>query len=211
MHGRKQTLGEEIANTLSHGLGLMLAVAALPLLQGMASPRGPVSVFGVTLYSVTMILVYLSSSIYHALPQGRWKALFNRIDHASIFLFIAGSYTPFALGAQDSDRGWTVFAVVWSLAAVGVMLKLLNRLEHPLLSTGFYMAMGWLVLPIAGPVIERLATDGLLLLVAGGLAYTVGAVFFLLDSRLRYAHLVWHLFVLLGSGCHFFATLWYAR
>lgn len=208
---RDQTLGEEIANALSHGLGLLLAVASLPILVNHAARHGnAANVLGASLFAGTAIVLYLVSTLYHALPAGTAKAWFNRFDHASIYLFIAGSYMPFLFGALRGPWGWTLFAVVWSVAALGIAAKLLDRLKHPLWSTGLYVAMGWTALIAAAPLVHRMSPAGLTWLVAGGLSYTLGAVVFLLDSKLRYAHFVWHLFVLGGSTCHFFAVLWQA-
>lgn len=142
--------------------------------------------------------------------MGRAKQVFLKLDHCAIYLFIAGSYTPFALGTLHGLWGWTLFGLIWSLAAFGVLLKAFDRLSHPWLSTGLYLAMGWFVLFAAVPLAERVPQPGVELLVAGGLAYTVGILFFMLDSRLRYAHAVWHSFVVAGSGCHFFAVLSHA-
>ncbi|MES2531381.1 MAG: hemolysin III family protein [Pseudomonadota bacterium] len=209
---RIQTLGEEIANAISHGLGLALAIASLPILVYSAAVHGQAAnVVGACLFAGTAIVLYLVSTLYHALPAGRAKLLLNRLDHAAIYLFIAGSYMPFLLGVLRGPWGWALFAVVTSAAIVGVGAKLLDRLRHPLWSTGLYVAMGWVALVAAVPLYERMSPAGLGWLVAGGLAYTAGAVVFLLDSRLRYAHFVWHLFVLGGSTCHFFAALWYAH
>lgn len=210
---RPQSLGEEIANAISHGLGFLLAVASLPILVSQASARGDgvARIAAVTVFSGTMILLYLVSTVYHAWPGGRVKLWMNRLDHAAIYLFIAGSYTPFALGALRGVWGWTLFGIVWTAAAVGVTVKLLDRLRHPWLSTGLYVAMGWLVLLAAGPMVEHISTAGIVWLVAGGLSYSLGALVFMLDNRVRYAHFVWHLFVLGGSACHFFATLWHAQ
>lgn len=208
---RPQTLGEEIANAISHGLGFLLAVASLPILVAWGAPAGSAAtIAGAVVFSVTMMLLYLVSAVYHALPHGRWKQRFMRLDHAAIFVFIAGSYTPFVLGPLRGAWGWTLFGLVWSLAAVGVVAKVLNRLRHPWLSTGLYVGMGWLSLVAVQPMVERIAPGGLVLIVAGGVAYTLGAVFFLLDNRVRYAHFVWHLFVLAGSTLHFLAALWHA-
>jgi hemolysin III len=208
---RPQTLREELANTLSHGLGFLLALASLPVLVSIAAQRGgAASVVGACVFSVTMMLLYGASALYHALPPGRAKRIANRLDHAAIYVFIAGSYTPFALGPLHGGWGWSLFGVVWGLATLGVLLKLLNRLRHPLWSTGLYVAMGWLALVAAVPMLERIATGGIVLLLAGGAAYTVGVVFFLLDNRVRYSHFVWHLFVLVGSACHFTAVLQHA-
>jgi len=207
---RPQSLGEEIANSVSHGVALLAAVAAVPFLIASTRPLSAASFAGALVFAATMVLLYLTSTLYHALPAGRAKGVFLKLDHGAIYLFIAGSYTPFALGALGGPWGWTLFGLVWSLAALGVTLKAFNRLSHPWLSTGLYLVMGWLVLIAAVPLVERVPAPGVTLLVAGGLAYTTGVVFFLLDSRLRYAHAVWHGFVVAGTGCHFFAVLGYA-
>ena len=209
---RPQTLGEEIANAVSHGLGFLLAVASLPVLVWTAARHGAaVDVVGASVFAGTMILLYLVSAVYHALPAGRAKQWMCRLDHAAIYLFIAGSYTPFTLGVMQGTWGWTLFGVVWGVAAFGVAIKLLDRLRHPLLSTGLYVAMGWVVLLAAPLMIERIPPAGLAWLVAGGACCTLGALVFLLDNRVRYAHFVFHVFVLAGSACHFVAALGYAR
>ncbi|MFO1273091.1 MAG: hemolysin III family protein [Rubrivivax sp.] len=208
---RAQTWGEEVANSLSHGIGCLLAVASLPILVQFSAQRGgTASVVGATLFSATMILLYLVSTLYHALPAGRAKHWFNRLDHAAIYLFIAGSYMPYLLGVLRGPWGWTLFGIVWGTAVMGVVAKLFNRLRRPLWSTGLYLAMGWVALIAAVPLVQRLAAPQLAWLVAGGLAYTLGAVVFHFDSKLRYGHFVWHLFVLAGTGCHFVAALWQA-
>ncbi len=194
MDARAQTLREEIANALSHGLGFLLALASLPVLVEFASRHGSsLTLASAVVFSGTMMLLYLVSAVYHALPPGRWKSRFNRLDHAAIFLFIAGSYTPFVLGPLRGAWGWALFGAVWTLAGIGVAAKVL----------------GWMALVAIEPMLERIAAGGLVLIVGGGAAYTVGALFFLLDERVRYAHFVWHLFVLAGSTCHFLAALWY--
>jgi hemolysin III len=208
---RDQTLGEEIANAISHGLGVVLAIAALPILVVRAVGHGGVAdVVAAAVFAATMILLYGVSTLYHALPTGRAKAVLLRLDHAAIYVFIAGSYTPFTLGVLHTGPGVTLLIAVWAAAAFGVAIKLLNRLKHRFVSTGLYLAMGWVVVFAAGPLLDRLPAAGLALLVAGGLSYTLGAFVFLLDNKVRYSHFVWHLFVLGGSVCHFFAALWYA-
>jgi hemolysin III len=210
MYTRAQTLGEEIANSISHGAALIAAIAGSPVLIIGAARSGAASIVSSAVFATTMILLYLASALYHALPSGRAKRVFLKLDHGSIYLFIAGSYTPFALGALGGPWGWTLFGMVWALAAIGIALKSFDRLEHPWLSTGLYLAMGWLVVIAAVPVSERIPLPGIALLVAGGLAYTGGVVFFVLDSRWRYAHAIWHAFVVAGTAFHFFAVLYYA-
>jgi hemolysin III len=208
---RPQTLGEEIANAISHGVGFLFAIASLPLLLAFNAHGGhAVNLVAVSVFSVTMMVLYLVSTVYHAVPEGRVKLFFNRLDHAAIYLFIAGSYTPFALGVLHGRLGWTLFGAVWAMAAAGVAVKLMNLLKHPLWSTGLYVAMGWFALLAAGPLIKSMPVAGLMWLFGGGLAYTAGAIVFLFDSRARYMHFVWHLFVLAGTVCHFFAALWYS-
>jgi hemolysin III len=210
MPDRPQCLGEEIANSVSHGLALIAAIAAMPFLIVAASEFGAANVVGASVFSATMVLLYLVSTLYHALPAGRAKRVFMKLDHGAIYVFIAGSYTPFALGALSGAWGWTLFGLVWALAVFGVTMKACGRLSHPWASTGLYLVMGWLALIAAVPLIERVALPGLQLIVAGGIAYTAGVVFFVLDSRVRYAHVIWHGFVVAGSGLHVFAVLHYA-
>jgi hemolysin III len=205
---RAQSWGEEVANSLSHGIGFLLAIASLPVLVQFSAQRGSAAdVVGASLFSATMILLYGVSTLYHALPAGRAKQWFNRLDHAAIYLFIAGSYMPYLLGVLRGPWGWTLFGIVWGAAALGVVAKLFNRLRRPLWSTGLYLAMGWVAVIAAVPLFERLPAAELTWLVAGGLAYTLGAVVFHFDSKLRYGHFVWHLFVLAGTGCHLIAAL----
>jgi hemolysin III len=209
---RHQTLGEEIANGISHGIGFLLAIASLPILMAFAPAQASaINLVAACVFSVTMMLLYGVSTLYHVWPHGRMKTWLNRLDHAAIYLFIAGSYTPFVLGVLRGGWGWSLFGVVWAMAVLGFTAKMFNRLRHPLWSTGLYVAMGWVAVIAAAPLIARDPAAGLALLVAGGLLYTAGAVVFLFDSRVRFAHFVWHLFVLGGSTCHFFAVLWYAQ
>jgi hemolysin III len=208
---RPQSVGEEIANAISHGLGVVLAIAALPVLVHAAATRGGTEdVVAACLFASTAIGLYLVSTLYHALPVGRAKVWLHRMDHAVIYLFIAGSYMPFLFGALRGAWGWSLFGVLWGAAGLGVAAKMFNRLKHPLWSTGLYVAMGWVALVAAVPLVERMSGAGIGWLVAGGLFYTAGAVVYLFDHRLRYAHFVWHLFVLGGSVCHFFAALWHS-
>jgi hemolysin III len=210
MTERPQSLGEEIANSVSHGVALLAALVAVPFLIAAVRHHGVANIVGASVFAGTMVLLYFTSTLYHALPTGRAKHVFLKLDHGAIYVFIAGSYTPFALGALAGPWGWTLFGLVWSIAAIGVTLKAFDRLSHPWFSTGLYLVMGWLVLIAAVPLVQHVPLPGVALLVAGGLAYTTGVVFFMLDSRFRYAHTVWHGFVVVGTGCHFFAVLSYA-
>jgi len=208
---RPQTVGEEIANAISHGIGFLGAIASLPVLVAVASRHGSaMHVAAASVFSITMMVLYLVSALYHAAPEGETKAFLNRLDHAAIYLFIAGTYTPFALGMVQGRWGWTAFIAIWAMSALGIAGKLLDMLKHPLLSTGLYVALGWMALLAAGPILRALPAAGLSWVIAGGIAYTAGAIVFLFDSRARYLHFVWHLFVLVGTTCHFFAALWYA-
>ena len=207
---RSQSLGEEIANSVSHGGGLVAALLALPFLI-LAAARGgrAAAVVGASVFAATVVLLYLASTLYHALPPRKVKRVFRVIDHSAIFLLIAGTYTPFTLGVLRGAWGWTLFALVWGLAALGVTLKAVGGIKHPRLSTALYLGMGWLALLAIRPLWLRVPASGLLWLVAGGVMYTAGVAFYAAD-RVRYGHFVWHLFTLAGTGCHFFAVLWYA-
>lgn len=210
MSRRPQSLGEEIANSVSHGVALVAALVSVPFLVMSARHQNAASYVGTLVFATTMVLLYLASTLYHALPTGRAKRVFCKLDHGAIYLFIAGTYTPFALGALSGAWGWSLFGVVWLLAAVGITLKALDRLTRPWLSTGLYLAMGWLVLVAAVPLLERVPLPGVMWLLAGGVAYTVGVIFFVFDARIRYAHAVWHGFVAMGTACHFVAVHNYA-
>ena len=186
-------------------------MAAAPILIVAATRQGDAAfIAGAAIFAATMVLLYLASTIYHALPLNRAKRLFNVLDHSAIYLLIAGTYTLRA-GRAAQALGLDAVRPGLGPGLLGVGLKASKRLNRPAISTGLYLAMGWLVLIAVNPLIERVPEGGLWWLVAGGLAYTGGVVFFVFDSRWRYAHFVWHLFVLAGTACHFFAVLWYAR
>lgn len=208
---REQSQAEEIANSISHSIGLVATLAGTPLLITHAARAGNVGfLVGTSLFSATAIFLYLASTIYHALPIGKAKRVFRVVEHSAIFLLIAGTYTPFALGVLHGVWGWTLLAGIWGLAIAGVVLKLFYKASPPILSTGLYLFMGWIIVIAADPLVARVPTPGLLWLIAGGLSYTVGVAFFAIDSRLQYGHLIWHLFVMAGTACHYFAVLWYA-
>jgi hemolysin III len=209
-NGRLPSLGEEIANSVSHGVGVLAALAATPFLVLAAARRGgALAIVGASVFAGTTVFLYLVSTLYHALPRNRAKRVFRVIDHSAIFLLIAGTYTPFTLGALRGAWGWTLFGVVWGLTVLGVTLKSVGGIRYPRLSTTLYLGMGWLALIAIRPLWGHLPAAGWLWLIAGGLAYTAGIAFYAAE-RVRYGHAVWHLFVLLGTVCHFFAVLWYA-
>lgn len=210
MQERPQSLGEEVANSVSHGLGLSAAVAAFPVLVIAAQQRGDTAgIVGASVFATTMVLLYLVSTLFHALPRCRAKRVFQILDHSAIYLLIAGTYTPFTLGVLRGDWGWTLFGLVWGMAIAGTVLKALGGVRYTTLSTWTYLAMGWLVVIAAKAVWTLMPGWGLFWLIAGGVAYTAGAVFFMAE-RIKYFHFVWHLFVVAGTTCHFIAVLRYA-
>ena len=209
-HGRVLSLGEEIANSVTHGAGFVVCLICLRIIIATAAERGDaMQVIGCSVFATCLVLLYAASTIYHALPPSRAKQIFRVVDHIAIYLVIAGSYTPFLLGVLRGPFGWTLCAVVWGLAALGILHKLLLGMRFPHLSTAFYLGMGWLAVVAIGPITNHVPSDGLTWLAAGGLLYTAGVIFYAWD-RLRYGHMVWHLFVLAGSACHFVAVLNYA-
>ncbi len=209
MSARLQTLGEEVANSVSHGIGFLAAVAVTPLLVLAAIPHGAGSIVGVSIFGATMAALYLASTLYHALPGARAKRVFRVLDHGAIFLLIAGTYTPFTLGILRGGWGWALFGTIWGLALAGVIFNSVAAFRHPMISLTIYVAMGWLMLIAVQPLWQRMPHQGLLWLLAGGLAYTGGVVFYT-AKRMRYSHFAWHLCVLAGTTCHFFAVIWYA-
>ncbi len=209
MPARLETLGEEVANSVSHGIGFLAAVAVTPFLVMAAVPHGAGSIVGVSIFAVTMAALYLASTLYHALPNARAKRLLRALDHGAIFLLIAGTYTPFTLGVLRGGWGWALFGTVWGLALAGIIFKAVVAFRYPRISIAIYVAMGWLLLIAVQPLWQRMPHQGLLWLLAGGLAYTGGVAFYV-AKRMRYSHFVWHLCVLAGTTCHFFAVTWYA-
>ena len=208
---RPQSLGEEIANSVSHGIGFIGAAAAGPLPILAAAQRGDArGVIGASIFASTVGLLYLASVVYHALPPNRAKRVFQVFDHGAIFLLIAGTYTPFTLGVLHGAWGWSLLVFVWGLAVTGVVLKaIFGARRHSRFWVGLYLAMGWVVLIAVKPLCLLMPARGLVWLFSGGVAYTAGVGFFAAD-RLRYSHFIWHLFVLAGTACHFIAVLHYA-
>ncbi len=205
---RPQTLGEEIANSISHGVGFIAALAASPFLIWVAAGKGEtLTVVAASIFAASMVLLYLSSMMYHCLPENRAKRVFLIFDHIAIFLLIAGTYTPFALGVLRGAVGWTLFGLIWGAALFGIITQLAPKLRHSKLSLALYLGMGWMVVLVIRPLCLALPLNGLLWLIGGGLAYTVGVIFYV--AKARYSHFIWHLFTIAGTTCHFFAILWY--
>jgi hemolysin III len=203
------TVGEEIANSLSHGAGLALAIVGTPILIIAAVRYGSAwNTVGVSVFAASMISLYLASTLYHALTHNKAKRFFRLLDHGAIFILIAGTYTPFTFGVLRGPWGWTLFGLVWGLAIVGLVKKALFGARYVWLSVGLYLVMGWLCVIAAPQILQRVPLSGLAWLLAGGIAYTGGVGFFA-AHRVRYAHFAWHLFVIAGTVCHFFAVLWY--
>jgi hemolysin III len=201
-------LGDILANAITHGIGAALAVAGGIYLIA-ASTRGNIwQVVSCSIFAVTLVLVYLCSTLYHSLMRTRARHVFHVLDHAAIYLLIAGTYTPFTLVSLRGPVGWTLFGVVWGLAAAGVIFKSFAVGRYQVASALVYLFQGWFVVVAARPLIQAIGWHGIMWLGAGGLAYTLGIVFFALDSR-RYFHAAWHLFVLAGSAAHYFAILFY--
>ena len=207
---RWPTAGEEIANSLSHGAGLVFAIAGTPFLIIAAMRYGSAwNTIGVSVFAASMISLYLASTLYHALTHDRAKRFFRLLDHSAIFILIAGTYTPFTLGVLRGPWGWTLFGLVWGLALIGLAKKAIFGARYVWFSVALYLVMGWLVVIAAPQVLQRVPLTGLAWLLAGGIAYTAGVGFFA-AHRIRYAHFAWHLFVIAGTVCHFFAVLWYS-
>lgn len=206
---RRITNINEVANSVTHGVGALLAVAALIILIIFASMRGnALHVISFTIYGSTLVFLYLSSTLYHGIQKPRIKSIFRIIDHSAIYMLIAGTYTPFMLITLQGPRGWIMFGVIWGLALVGIIYKIFFINRHVVISTLFYLLMGWLIVFSAGDLVQNLHRNGLILLAAGGLFYTIGMIFYAMREKLL-MHAVWHLFVLGGSICHFFAVLFY--
>jgi hemolysin III len=202
-----QSTGEELANSISHGIGLIGAMIGAPILLLAAFDHGSISfLVGTIVFTVTMLLLYLGSMLYHAWPQTPAKSILQVLDHSAIYLLIAGTYTPFALGPLRGVWGWTMLGLIWALAALGVLVKATRgTARHRKLAMTLYLGMGWLALIFIRPLALAVPLSVLLWLLAGGIAYTTGVLFYV-NRRLRYSHFVWHLFVLAGTGCHFAAV-----
>ena len=209
MHPRSQSRPEEWANAASHAAGVLLALAVWPWLAQVAERQsGVLGVLAISVFIVTLALQYGASTVYHALPACRAKLWARAVDHAAIYLLIAGSATPFALGLLKGNAGTATCALLWTLAFAGAWLKLRRRLTNERVSTGLYILFGWIALLAIWPDAQQIDRSVLAWLVGGGVAYLVGAGFFVFDASLRFGHFIWHLFALAGSSCHVCAALW---
>ena len=204
---RAQSVGEEVANGISHGIGLVGAMIGIPILVLAAFRHGDIPfLIGTIVFATTMFLVYLASTLYHAWPRTNTKSLLQLVDHAAIFLLIAGTYTPFALGPLRGGGGLAMLGIVWALALFGVIMKAARgALRHRKLAMTLYLGTGWFALLFIRPLALTIPFSALLWLIVGGIAYTAGTLFFA-NERMRYGHFVWHLFVLTGTSCHFAAV-----
>lgn len=211
LRDKRQSVGEEVANAVSHGIGLALSLAALPVLAIVSAREGDwIDVAAASVFAITMVLLYLTSTIYHAVPDPRTKRILRVLDHSAIYVLIAGTYSPFAVGVLRGPVGWWLLAIIWALAIAGVIKKAFIGARFPRLSSALYLAMGWLIVGVMQPLWVAMDAWGLFWLFAGGIAYSVGVVFHAKD-HLPFRHLIFHLFVLTGTGCHFIAVLLYAR
>lgn len=205
----RYTLGEEIANSITHGIGLVLSIAGLAVLTAYASLYGSVwHIVSCVIFGTTLVLLYTASTLYHSIQTPRVKEIMRVLDHSAIFLLIAGTYTPFTLVSLRGPWGWTLFGIVWGLAAVGILFQTTLLQRWVVASILLYVGMGWVVVAAIKPLLAAVAPGGIILLVLGGLAYTSGIGFYVKRS-MRYHHAIWHGFVLAGSVLHFFAVLFY--
>lgn len=200
---------EELANRLTHGIGALLSVAGLVVLTVYSASHGDAWVITSTaVYGASLVLLYTASTLYHSVTSDRWRRFFQKLDHAAIFLLIAGTYTPFTLGPLRGAWGWTLFGIVWAMALIGVVLKIFFAGKADVLSTLAYLAMGWLVIIAIKPLIAAVPPGALWWLIAGGVCYSLGTIFYLW-TKLPYNHAVWHVWVLGGSVCHWVAIFGY--
>ncbi|KAA3610943.1 MAG: hemolysin III family protein [Calditrichaeota bacterium] len=201
------SFGEELANSISHGFGVVLSIAGLVVLIIAAATHGTVwHLVSFSIFGSTLIILYLASTLYHSIPKLAWKRILKKFDHAAIFLLIAGSYTPFMLVNLRGAWGWSMFGVIWGLAITGVVLKMFFAHKYAKISTAIYVIMGWLCVIAFKQMLMHVPVFSLKLLIAGGLSYTGGVVFYVW-KRLPYNHAIWHGFVLGGSILHFFSVL----
>ena len=207
---RIQSLGEEIANSVSHGIGFILAIVISPILIVSAVHHGSVAgIVGASVFSFSLVMLYIVSTLYHSLARNKAKPVFLVLDHIVIFLMIAGTYTPFTLSVLKGSLGWTLFGLVWGLAFVGIIFQCFGGVKKSKLTVLLYLAMGWLIIVAVKPMLINMPFWGFFWLLIGGFAYTVGVGFYA-AKKVRYAHFIWHLLVIVGSSCHSIVVLRYA-
>ena len=203
------SVAEEIAHCITHGVGALLAVVGLCVLVVRASLYGKaLDIVSASVFGAALVLLYTSSTLYHGIPLPGAKSVLRKLDQSMVYLLIAGTYTPFNLITLQGSLGWWLFALTWGIALFGVVFCVVDHEHHERFALSFYLGLGWCVVFAAGPLLERMAFNGLLLIVGGGLCYTVGVAFYL-RQKSRFFHAIWHLFVLAGSAMHFFAVLLY--
>jgi hemolysin III len=205
---RDLTVGEEIFNSITHGIGTLLSIAALVTLVMFAMKKGDTwHLISYSIYGSSLVLLYLCSTLYHSFTKEKLKNLFARFDHAAIFILIAGTYTPFLLTVMRGTFGWVLFYIIWGIALFGIIIRSIYLTRFRKLMVALYLGMGWLFVVAAGPMFKNLPLISTVFLVAGGLFYSVGVIFYMWRN-LKYAHGIWHLFVLAGSAMHFFAVIY---
>ena len=200
---------EEIIHAITHGIGVLLSIAGLSwMLYVSISAADPWRILASSIYGATLIGLFLASTVYHSMYRSRHREIFKLLDHCAIYLLIAGTYTPFLLVAMRTDTGWWLFGTIWALATAGIVKKLWLRHRFPKIALASYLAMGWLCVVAAPQIAAAIGPNGMAWLLAGGISYSVGAIFYALD-RLPYNHAVWHVFVLAGGVCHFLSVIWH--
>lgn len=203
------SLTEEVLHTITHGIGILLSIAGLAILVAFASVNGDSwHIVTSSIYGATLVLLYSASTLYHGIPHSRAKKLLQQFDHAAIYLLIAGTYTPYLLVNLREDWGWWLFAVIWVVAIIGVVFEFCDCKPFQRISLWLYLSMGWMIVVAINPMLQNVSTGGLVLLLAGGLAYTAGAYFYV-KEQIPYHHVIWHVFVLAGSILHYFSILFY--
>lgn len=205
----KYSPGEEIAHTITHGIGALLSIAGLSVLVAYSTLNGNAwHIVSSSIYGASLVILYSASSLYHGIPNPRAKQVLKQLDHAAIYILIAGTYTPFLLISLHGAWGWSLFGVIWSIAIFGVVVEFINVPQLKRLSLGLYLGLGWIVVIAIKPMLAQVATGGLLLLLLGGLSYSFGVIFYIRDKK-PFNHAIWHLFVLAGSVLHYFSVLFY--
>jgi hemolysin III len=203
------SIAEEIVHAITHGIGAVLAIIGLSwMLYVSIDAMDPWRIVASSIYGATLIALFLASTVYHSVPHSKNRHVFKMLDHCAIYLLIAGTYTPFLLVAMRNHTGWWLFGTIWALATAGIVKKLWLKHRFPKIALASYLAMGWLAVIAAPQLAASIGSNGMAWLVAGGLSYSIGAIFYI-AHKLPYNHAVWHLFVLAGGACHFFSIIWH--